>query len=636
MKKLVCILVSLVMIFSVTGLAFAEKEQKNETPIIIIPGFMQTNLQYENEDSTFEKVWAPDFLGKLGIVGQNLPDILKSALEIFNDNTEALGEALMDMMSDLMPKMMCNPDGTSVYKVLPYENDPAKRNMHHIKHSGEEYHMQGYYTFASYICDEGYAKEENVFIFEYDSRFDAITNAESLREFVKAVKAYTGKDKVSLIGVSYGGQIEAAYLHMFMDDNDIEKAVFNVPALLGTNFGDRLLNARVEFALDDIVALIEHMSASDTELSTLLKDADPEFFSRLLNGLSAGISEYARYWSSVYSLTSVEYYEQLKEKYLDPVASAEIIKRNDIIHYEIMPKMKETLNECLDRGIYIAIHAGSGLDLVLGGDENADLLLPTEKVTGAVCAPRGKRFSDGFTGAGTECKNPEHHHVSPSMEIDASTAFLPENTWFVEGTPHAMFQFDSYGLELAAKALCTDELKDVHSDPEFPQFMTSKNVNFGVFAKFNESAPGYITKKDSSIIIENLFENNKIKVLSVKAKGLDISFDSESKKILSPGEQIEISFNGEIPNKNAVRAAVTVKYIKYDIISSVAERTFDLTVLDGEKGESDGSIVDNEYYIKNSSGMNIIKKALTIVGNLFDLIFVLSEFLTGDAFRYLL
>ena len=65
-------------------------------------------------------------------------------------------------------KMMCNPDGTSVYKVLPYENDPAKRNMHHIKHSGEEYHMQGYYTFASYICDEGYAKEENVNNFEYD------------------------------------------------------------------------------------------------------------------------------------------------------------------------------------------------------------------------------------------------------------------------------------------------------------------------------------------------------------------------------------------------------------------------------------------------------------------------------------
>ncbi len=636
MKKVICIILSVVMIFSITGIAFAQKEQTTDTPVIIIPGFMQTSLQYENEDGTTEKVWLPDFLGKLGIVGENLPEILKSALEAFKDNPEALGEALMDMMSDLMPKMMCNPDGTSLYPVFPYENDPAKRNMYHIKHSGEEIHMQAYYTVANYLCTEGYAKENNVFIFEYDSRFDAVTNAEYLRDFVKAVKAYTGKEKVSLFGVSYGGQIEAAYLHMFMDDNDIEKAVFNVPALLGTNFGDRLLNGRVEFALDDIVTLIEHMSGSDTEIGTLLKDADPEFFSRVLNGVSAGIAEYARYWSSVYSLTSVEYYESLKEKFLDPVDSAEMIKRNDIIHYEMMPKMKETLNECLNRGIYVAIHASSGLNLALGGDDNADLLLPTEKVTGATCTTVGKRFSDGFTGAKTSCSNPQHHHVSPSMEVDASTAFLPENTWFVEGTPHAMFQYDSYGLELAAKALCTDELKDVHSDPAFPQFTTSKNVNFGVFAKFNKSAPGYITKDDSSIIIENLFKKNKIKVLSVKAKGLDISFDSKNGKILSPGEQIEIGFKGEIPDKNAVRAAVTVKYIKYDIISSVAERTFDLTVLGSQTGEGDGSIIDNEYYINNQSGMNIIKKALTIIGNLFDLIFVLSEFLTGDAFRYLL
>ena len=636
MKKLLCIILSFIMIFGITGAAFAKNEKVSDTPVIIIPGFLQTNLQHENADGTLEKVWVPDFAEKLGIVGDNIPEILESVAEAFKDNAEALGEALMEMMSDLMPMMMCNPDGTSLFPVFSYKNDPAKRNMKHIKHSGEEIHMQAYYTFANYLCTQGYAKEENVFIFEYDGRFDAITNAENLRDFIKAVKEYTGKEKVSLFGVSYGGQIEATYLHYYMDDNDIEKAIFNVPSLLGTNFSDRLLNGNVEFALDDIVLLIEHMAGSDTELSTLLRDVDPEFFSRVLNGVSKGISEYAKYWSSVYSLTATEHYEAIKEKFLDPVASAEIIKRNDIIHYEIMPKTKDTLDKCIENGIDVAIIASSGINLALGGNENSDLLLATEKVTGATCTTMGERFSDGFTGAKANCSNPEHHHVSPSMEVDASTAFLPEHTWFVEGTPHAMFQYDKYGLELSAKALCSDELADVHSNPDFPQFSTSKNINNGVYVKFDNSAPGYITAEDDKIIIENLFEDSKIKVLSVKAKGLDISFDVEDKKALAPGDTIEISFEGEVPVKNAVRAAVTVRYIKYDFISSVSECNFDITVLGTEKAESDGTVVENEFYIKDSSGMNVIKKALTVFANIFDLFIVLRDFLGSDAFKLML
>ena len=636
MKKVICIIVSLVMIFSITGFAFAKREQPIETPIIIIPGFLQTNLQFENGDGTIEKVWVPDFLGKLDIVGENIPDILLSLVKALADNPEALGESLMDMLSDLMPKMMCNPDGTSLYNVLTYENDPEKRNLKSIKNSDEEVHMQAYYTFANYICKEGYAKEDNVFIFEYDGRMDAITNAEQLRTFVKAVKEYTGKDKVTLFGVSYGGQIEETYLHLFMDDGDIEKAVFSVPSLGGTNFGERLLGKNVDFALDDVVDIIESMTGSDTQYSRILKDVDSEFFSRALNGVADGISEYARYWGSVYSLTAPEYYDGLKEKYLDSELSAELIRKNDIIHYEIMPAVKDTLNECRRRGIDIAIHACSGLELALGGEENSDLLLPVTAVTGATCAPMGKRFADGFTGAKTECSNPDHHHVSPSMEVDASTAYLPENTWFVDGSHHAMFQYENYGLELAAIATCTDRLKDVHSDPEFPQFRSSDNPSRGIYAEFDSSLAGFVSEKDSKLTVENVYRKNKVKVLSVTAKGADLDFSFDKNEILKPGEKLEINFSGELPKGNAERIAVTVKFIKLDAISALTDRTFDFTFLGGEKTESSGEITDNEFYLGGTSGMPVLKRAVVAVTSLLDLIAVAEEFLTGDAFKYLL
>jgi hypothetical protein len=106
--------------------------------------------------------------------------------------------------------------------------------------------------------------------------------------------------------------------------------------------------------------------------------------------------------------------------------------------------------------------------------------------------------------------------------------------------------------------------------------------------------------------------------------------------VLSPGETLEVAFNGEIPEGNAVRTAVTVKYIKYDLLSKVAERTFDFTVLSNEKTDSDGKIVGNEFDETFSSGIPMLDRLIASVMNVVDLVFVFVEFIRSDAFRYLL
>lgn len=635
MKKIVCILLSLIMVFSVTANSAAVSENGTDTPIIIIPGFLQTALFLEKENGKKEQVWLPDLMKGLPIIEKNLPEVLTSLFGVFLDNPEAFGKSLMKTMSDLMPMMKCNPDGTSVYPVTHYENDPAKRNLSAIK-KNKDIKMQAYYTFAEYICENEYADFHNVFFFEYDGRMDVISISEELRQFIKDVKDYTKKDKVRLFGVSYGGQIAEAYLHFYMNDFDVEKAVFNVPSWKGTNFADRILRGTVEVAFDDIMDIVESISCSDTEFNKLLKDVDMTCISRILNGISEGIAEYAKHWSSVYSLTDEENYEALKETFLEPTESAEIIRRNDIVHYEIMPNIKETLEKCIASGIDIAIQASSGIELSMGGTKNSDLLLAVEDVTGARAAVMGERFKNGYRGAKTTCSNDGHYHISPSMEIDASTAFLPENTWFLDGSHHAMFQYERYGAELNAKLLCTDKLKDIYSSSEFPQFMSSTNPHRGIYAEFDSSTSGYVTIADTKLIIENLYKSNKVKILSVTADGMDIKFDLKKPITLKPGEKAEIAFTGTLPEKGIERAALTVNYLKIDTVTTANERTFDFTVFSEAETDADGSFIENEYYTGDASGISFFKKIIYFFIYLKDILFVLVRYLSSDAFKYLL
>ena len=307
-----------------------------------------------------------------------------------------------------------------------------------------------------------------------------------------------------------------------------------------------------------------------------------------------------KYWGSVWSLSTPEIYESLKKDFLDPVASKEIIKANDIIHKEIMPSMRETFERCRSLGTEVSIVAGCGSTLCLGGDDNGDILLPTYAVTGAKCAKLGERFADGYKQVGTVCKNSAHNHVSPSMEIDASCAFLPENTWFIDKQYHAMFSSEEYATSLISKLLFTDELSDVHSDPNYPQFEYSNNPHRGVRAKFNNSLSGYIASGDTALLVENLYPKAAVKVVSVIADGIELDFSAGQSEIIKPGESVAIPFKGDIPKVSATNVEITVNYVKIGVPGLVTSVVYDFMIDNGEPPAHGGGCVktDNESLLQ--------------------------------------
>ncbi len=594
MKKALSFILCLALLLSSVAIMASAKPEE-DVPLIIVPGFLQSYMFIEGEgDAEDHYYWLPHKEDIIQRIVDDMPNFLDSIAKLATKNdVENFGATLGGGAYAVAEKMTCNPDGSSIYPITHYKNDPAEANGENLKKIVDrEADRKTILSedFMDYIAENGYAELEDIFVFEYDSRLDAIAIASELRQYIKDVKAYTGASKVNIFTISYGGLITATYLYDYMDDGDIKKVVMDNPPLEGTNFPDLLFRNNVDFQLSTLIDFVESVLGSGTEIGAFLKNTDATFINRLFKGLSGGILGVVQYWSSIYSLTSPDLYDGLKRDFLDAEKSKPIIEANDRIHYEIMPKMSETFAKCQDKGISVSIITCTGSRLALGSDLNSDILVPAYSASGAVTASLGERFADGYTGVKTACDNPAHNHVSPSMEIDASSAFLPENTWFVDGSYHAIFEYEPYTLELATKLVYTDDLKDVYADKNFPQFENSNNPHKGITAKFDNSLSGYLSSKDNSVIVSNVYSSSSIIVTAVNVDGLDLKFKVPSMKVLKPGESIEIPFEGDIPEVSATRKDLDVTFLK--IGSGLKTVAFPVTIMNGIAPAYAGGTVD--------------------------------------------
>lgn len=598
MKKVISIVLCAALLVSCCFVsAFAEREE--DYPLIIVPGFLQPYMFIEGEEGEEDEyLWLMSIETLLSRLVSDLPTLLPAAMGLAFGKTEEFGAAIGKTANALGEKLRCNPDGSSVYPVTHYRNDPEWSNaeylMNNVSRDAERKNFL-FEKFVNYAVSNGYTKAEDVFIFEFDSRHDAIQIAEELRTFIKDVKEYKNCDKVNLLTISYGGLITSTYLYYYMNEGDVGKAVLNVPPLQGTDFIDKLFRKNVDLPLRSLADFVESVLGAGTEIADIFANVNPKVLNTVFNGAVDGMLDIVQYWSSMYTIVSPDLYDNMKKDFLDPVKAADMIERNDIIHYEIMPSMTDTFEKCKALGIDVSIVACTGVDMVFGGELNGDLLVPTYSASGATVANLGKRFADGYTGVKTICDNPAHNHISPSMEIDATSSFLPENTWFIEDSYHAQFELENYASSLFAKLVFTDELKDVHSDPDYPQFENSDNPHMGLHISFNSSTTGYLNSKDTAVVIKNVFSDSSVKILSVVANGVDISFNCKGVKTIAPGESVEIPFSGSVPEIGAKRGELTVNYVKTGGIPGMTSKIFEFTVNNGAPCDYTGGTVDNHF-----------------------------------------
>jgi len=614
MKRIISVILCLCMIAGVCSIAFAAETEYSDYPVIIVPGYGASALfEYNDDGSIGEEVWGWNIFTDrlLEQLKEKFPEVLTGAAALTLGSAKLIGKALGKAAVDMLGKLAFSPNGESIYNVSCLPNNAENCRFDRVK---EVFGTDLYSEKEIGRTIDDYIPETQIYNFFVDFRYGAIHNAEKLDEFIQDVKQYTGKDKVNLYSLSHGGQVTATYLSIYGDKGDVDNAVLTVPAIGGSYVAYDILSENISFNEEDLIMFIENALYLEEDYEWLLKAQPLGFVDDIIIEMMPYLRQVAGLWESLWDFLPYDSYTDCFD-FIDTDACAGLIEKTSYFHENIMTNFGEALRKCRAYGVNVSIVAGTGHQTITGSRENSDAIIYTAGATGAKVAPLGKRFSNGYMCSGNNCTNKSHNHLSPSMEIDASYCYLPENTWFIEGMFHGMTFNEDYAEDLAIKLLLTDELKDVYTNEAFPQFKYSENMAYTVYGEFNNSVSGYITSDSTQYTVTNISEGHEIKILSVYAQGLDIAFDGDYNLSLAPGESAVFDISGDIPEVGAALASVTVTYKMSDSITPYNFRTFRYTVNNGEsvKFDSENTYSDasfappiNDYL--SSFSVSILKK----------------------------
>ena len=470
----------------------------------------------------------------------------------------ALPEAGADIMAAWWadPKLdglACNDDGSSMHNVttFPYYAEEASA-AYLVENSLEAYIPE------TGITDEirKTVPDEYFFVFNSDWRMGQIDISERLDWFIGEVLRITGKEKVDIYALSHGGQAAATYLYYHGTENEVDNVVLNVPAIQGTSIVNGLLgDGAANFSMDEISRFLAVMLHTETDLRFLGKILPGGFLNGLLKVVFVEVFQpHALKFGSIWDFMDIETYKKYKEAHLNPLTNYGIIEKADKMHFDCMANIGEGLRAAQASGVNVSIMSNYGTRLGSGEAIDADFVIDTSSTSGAYTAAFGEQFADSYTAKGTVCDDASHNHISPTRTVDASCAYLPENTWFIYGQYHGQAAYDSYTMSLLLKLLLTDNITDIYSDPAYPQFETAQCPVDAVYAKFTNEISGRFNEDSDTLLVCNLSDEFTIKLKSVKADGCEFEFD---KKVgIAPGEEMLIKCEG-ISDESCVCVEIT-------------------------------------------------------------------------------
>lgn len=591
MKKVISIFLAVLMVLcSVTAFAYAADEEE-VTPLIIVPGYSASELYLDYGLETEEHIWGVQAAPIVKQVVKNLGKLGKSIADLVAGDKNMLIKTVGDAVRELYGVLAMNDDGTSKYNVTAALTDPAITTTKYVVDTyGEDTGMLHLPEINLYFSD--IIGSENVFNCHIDFRRSAVQCAKDLDAYVQAVKQYTGASKVRLYGLSHGGMTVGVFLSLIANYpelvestvDDIDTAVMFHPALGGAAFLNDFMDGKISIDEGVITEYAQVGAFSETELEFIMKMVDLGILDELANALIDEIfDDIVGNWGSIWDFTMPDVYEKYKAAKLDPVANAKIIEASDMMHNEIMPNYANAFKKIQDAGVGVSIISGYGRSVVTGGEINSDGILACVSTSGAKCAPLGKRFADGYKQNGNVCTDANHNHVSPSMEIDASYSYLPENTWFVRRQLHGQVWWDNYTKVLCGKLLFEDDIKDIYSDPAYPQFEYSQNPKDEIHVAFdNVENVGQVSQQSKGLYIKNLSNKYSIKLSSIYTQGINLQFNAVKAKTIAPGETIYLEFTGDVPNYNMVRDTLVVSYLQVGSLSAAGVKKYPITIVGGD------------------------------------------------------
>ena len=329
---------------------------------------------------------------------------------------------------------------------------------------------------------------DHTYYFAYNSFGNHIDLANELYDFIQMVKEQTGHDKVNLVPLSQGASIFSAMLEYRPEVMDqIHKVLLVVPAIGGSIIIGDVFNDRINFLNKDYLynGFLEEMRLLDEYTARLIEIAvrilpDEVVMATLQKGVKHLVENTMIRSTGMWALCPPEDYPTAAERYLSSPEMANIREQTDK-YYQAQLHARDNIKKLVDKGVQVFDIAEYNFPVINVPERwnqmNGDFIIHLDSTSlGAYSVNYGETLPDDYQQKNTYCDNPEHNHISPDRVVDASAGLLPDTTFYFNRQRHDQTAFNDVILKIAMHLIADEEIKDVYSMPEFPQFLSGRFV----------------------------------------------------------------------------------------------------------------------------------------------------------------
>ena len=438
MKKVLAVVLSAVILFSLGSVAYAQTDKSEDLPFLLVTGMDVLPLYKDNG----EQVW-PLTGDSVITLGSKL--VLPVAKLCIDKDYDSFCDRALPSLCETFEFMRCDKNGDSIYS-LSTPTFPESMADYPELYQDELKDEQGILNAA---CKEYGA--DNVFFFNYDWRLDPLEHADALNTLIEHIKDVKECDKVNLACCSMGGTVTMSYVYKYGSDS-INNLLLLSTAFQGVKAVGDMFSGEICIDKDALLRRIVNLGKGDLKefvfealMYALDKSGVAQGVSDIANTVIDEISDrlYDEFLTElfgtmpgIWDLVAAEDYEKAKAFMLDESENAFLIKRVDEYIYNVQSKAKDLLDSAMSNGtrVYIVCQYNmQSLPVSENCDMNNDLLIDVTFASGgAVCADLGETLGDDYI----QLIDDSHNHLSADSVIDASACMYPESTWFIKDQAH--------------------------------------------------------------------------------------------------------------------------------------------------------------------------------------------------------
>lgn len=315
---------------------------------------------------------------------------------------------------------------------------------------------------AAQKYEKGYYGTQD-YQFWYDWRLDPLYTADELHKYIQRVKFGTGAEKVCITSMCLGTDVLMAYIAKYGTD-ELHGVSFDGSVVAGAevisqsisgkfNFDGYAITRFLQDSVETNVLSINPFITDTVDMLTKsgLFQAIEDYtkatvYDKVKEGITSSLALATFFtWPGYWAAVSSEDYETAKNFVFGKEGSekrqeyAGLIEKLDNYDRTVRQKLPELLQQIKDSGINVAVIGKYGVQIapiVEDNDAVADQIASLSKASfGATTSTIYNTLSEEYINNRKTFGYGKY--ISPDKQVDASTCFFPDSTWFIKGARHS-------------------------------------------------------------------------------------------------------------------------------------------------------------------------------------------------------